>query len=58
MPMIQAQTPTDFGTTGETNTNPDDSAAPIDNYLLFLFIAGAGFGYIKLRTQLKRPLTL
>jgi hypothetical protein len=50
-----AQEPSDFGTTGETNNDPDDSDVPIDDYLLILLVAGAGYGYIKIRPQLKRP---
>jgi hypothetical protein len=37
--------PTDFGTTGETGSNPTD--VPIDHYLLFLFIAGISYVFYK-----------
>jgi hypothetical protein len=50
-----AQEPSDFGTTGETNNDPDDSAVPIDNYLFILLIAGIGYGYYKKGLQLKKP---
>lgn len=36
--------PTDFGTTGETASNPTDSPdVPIDNYIILLFIVGIGY---------------
>jgi hypothetical protein len=37
--------PTDFGTTGETGSNPTD--VPIDHYLIFLCIAGISFVFYK-----------
>ena len=37
--------PTDFGTTGETGSNPTD--VPIDHYLLFLSIAGISYVFYK-----------
>ena len=40
--------PSDFGTTGDTANNPTD--APIDNYLILLFIAGAGYMFYKGQT--------
>jgi hypothetical protein len=40
-------TPTEFGTTGETNTNPDDSAAPIDSVVGLLLISGIGYVFHK-----------
>jgi hypothetical protein len=50
-----AQEPSDFGTTGETNNDPDDSDVPIDNYLFILLIAGIGYGYYKKGLPLKQP---
>lgn len=50
-----AQEPSDFGTTGETNNNPDDSEVPIDNYLFILLIAGIGYGYYKKGLPLNQP---
>jgi hypothetical protein len=40
--------PTDFGNTGETGNNPTD--VPIDNYVMLLFIAGAGYMFYKGQT--------
>lgn len=45
-------TPTDFGTTGETNDNPDDSAVPIDNALWLLLALGIAFAFYKHSSQL------
>lgn len=56
LPKIEAQNnskPTDFGTTGETNTNPDDSAVPINKHIIMLFIIGICYG-IKINVQKKR----
>lgn len=46
-------TPTDFGTTGETNNDPDDSAAPIDSIVWFLLISGICFVFYKQRVLTK-----
>ena len=46
-------TPTDFGTTGETNNDPDDSAAPIDSTVWFLLISGICFVFYKQRVLTK-----
>lgn len=52
-PMI-AQTnnnssPTDFGTTGETAINPNDSpTVPIDNCLILIFTIGMFYAFSKL----------
>ena len=37
--------PTDFGTSGDTGSNPTD--VPIDHYLLFLSIAGISYVFYK-----------
>lgn len=37
--------PTDFGTTGETASNPTD--VPIDNNIILLFIAGISYVFYK-----------
>jgi hypothetical protein len=37
--------PTDFGTTGETGSNPTD--VPIDHYLILLCIAGIYYVFYK-----------
>lgn len=37
--------PTDFGTTGETGSNPTD--VPIDHYLILLCIAGICYVFYK-----------
>lgn len=37
--------PIDFGTTGDTASNPTD--VPIDNNLILLFIAGIGYVFYK-----------
>jgi hypothetical protein len=42
-----AQEPSDFGTTGETNNDPDDSDVPIDNYIWILLVTGSGYVYYK-----------
>lgn len=48
-----SSTPTDFGTTGETNNNPNDSAAPIDSTVWFLLISGIFFVFYKQRVLTK-----
>lgn len=45
-------TPTDFGTTGETNDNSDDSAVPIDNALWLLLALGIAFVFYKHSSRL------
>ena len=60
-PMI-AQTnnnssPIDFGTTGETSTNPNDAqTAPIDNCIILLFILGMSYALFTLKkiTKIKK----
>ncbi|MBP6459461.1 MAG: hypothetical protein KA264_05135 [Crocinitomicaceae bacterium] len=44
--------PTDFGTTGDTANNPTD--VPIDNYLIFLCIAGISYVFYKVQTLKKQ----
>lgn len=53
---LVAQTePTDFGTSGDTATNPTDSPdVPINNHLILLFVAGIGYVYYKQR-QISHP---
>jgi hypothetical protein len=46
-------TPTDFGSTGETGTNPDDNAVPIADWVGIMFIIGASLVLIKQHKQLK-----
>jgi len=49
-----SSSPTDFGTTGETATNPNDSqAAPIDNCLILLLILGLSFAFLTLNNFTK-----
>jgi hypothetical protein len=50
---LVAQTePTDFGTSGDTASNPTD--VPINNHLILLFVAGIGYVYYKQR-QISHP---
>lgn len=51
----QQTTPSDFGTTGETIINPNDSQAPIDTYIILLLLTGCVFSFYKLQSiQAKR----
>jgi hypothetical protein len=43
----QTPPPSDFGTTGETAINPNDSQAPIDTYLVLLLLTGCFFSFYK-----------
>ena len=46
--------PTDFGTTGETGSNPNDvPATPIDNYLNILFTVGISYVFFIIVTSKK-----
>lgn len=54
MPSAIAQTPSDFGTTGDTSNNPDDSPQnPIDGCLIVLLLSGVGLAFIKHREKVK-----
>lgn len=50
----QQTTPSDFGTTGETGINPNDSQAPIDTYLILLLLTGCIFSFYKFQTVNKK----
>ena len=50
----QQTTPSDFGTTGETATNPNDSQAPIDTYLVILLLTGCFFSFYKFQIVNKK----
>lgn len=46
--LIAQTEPTDFGTSGDTSSNPTDSPdVPINNHLIVLFVAGIGYAYYK-----------
>lgn len=45
MAQSNGSEPTDFGTSGDTGSNPTD--VPIDHYLLFLSIAGISYVFYK-----------
>lgn len=50
--------PTDFGTTGETATNPNDSqSVPIDSCLILIFVLGTGYAYFTLSNLSKIKLS-
>ena len=45
MAQSNGSEPTDFGTTGETGSNPTD--VPINKHLMLLFIVGIGYVFYK-----------
>ena len=51
--QIPGTTPSEFGTTGETATNPDDNAVPIADWVGILLIIGVGIVFTKHYKQLK-----
>ena len=53
-PLISFAQPSDLGTSGETRTNPDDSQAPIDTYLVVLLLTGCFFSFYKFQIGNKK----
>lgn len=45
--------PTDFGSTGDTSTQPDDNAYPIDSHLWILLLIGCVYIFFKYQTVYK-----
>jgi hypothetical protein len=53
-PLVSFAQPSDLGTSGETSTNPDDSQAPIDSYLVVLLLTGCFFSFYKFQIENKK----